>query len=272
MGREEGETCSVHEECDKKLACRPSIIWPFETVCLPLLEIGSECESEYDCKPRNFCWKLNENSKSVCLEKHSAPDFTEFRWDLENYPIMNKKSVMIHGQYCKSGIASMMLKSAKDKENKEIFVIPTKNDPESKIAICLTIDKTVGVTTDPKNDVGNSKNEPFQCTPDGKTQCLYKKSGQTYFKLLCECGLRQENGIDVGYCPLPGPESIGLKNEYLRKTWIGDNCHTLDRHIFKAQLECGIGTNFGTLAKATENSFNVNYYPYIQEENQECME
>ena len=54
--------------------------------------------------------------------------------------------------------------------------------------------------------------------------------------------------------------------------WIGDNCHTLDRHIFKAQLECGIGTNFGTLANATEHSFVVNYYPYIQEGNKECME
>ena len=62
------------------------------------------------------------------------------------------------------------------------------------------------------------------------------------------------------------------KNEYLRKMWIGDNCHSLDRHIFKAQLECGIGTNFGTLANATENSFVVNYYPYIQEGNKEGIE
>lgn len=90
VGRQEGETCSVHEQCDKKLACRPSIIWPFETICLPLLEIGSECESEFDCKPRNFCWKLKDDSKSVCLEKHSAPDFTEFMWDIKKYPKMNK--------------------------------------------------------------------------------------------------------------------------------------------------------------------------------------
>jgi CTP:phosphocholine cytidylyltransferase-like protein len=89
--------------------------------------------------------------------------------------------------------------------------------------------------------------------------CLYKKNDQTYFKLKCECGLRDNKG----YCPLPAPEALLKKNDYLRRMWIGDNCHSLDRHIFKAQLECGIGTNFGTLANATENSFIVNYYPYI---------
>lgn len=62
------------------------------------------------------------------------------------------------------------------------------------------------------------------------------------------------------------------KNKYLREMWLGDNCHSLDRHIFAAQLECGIGTNFYILSNATEKSFNVHYYPYIQGGNRECME
>ena len=79
-------------------------------MCLPLSEVGSQCESEFDCKTRNFCWKLAPGTPSICLEKHSAPDYTEFMWDLENYPEVTKESVMVHGQYCKSGLAAMKLK------------------------------------------------------------------------------------------------------------------------------------------------------------------
>ena len=177
VGREEGEACSSHEECDKKLACRPSINWPFETTCLPMLEIGSECESEFDCKPRNFCWKLSKDTKSVCLEKHSAPDFTEFMWDLDKYPKITKDSVLAHGQYCKSGTASMKLKKAKDNDNKDILVIPTKDDPEANIAVCLTIDEDVSITSKPTDMKGSPRKKPYECTPDGKTYCLYKKGG-----------------------------------------------------------------------------------------------
>ena len=226
VGREEGETCSTHEECHKQLACRPNNIWPFETTCLPLSEVGSECESEFDCKPRNFCWKLAENKNSICLEKHSAPDYTEFMWDNVKYPEMTKLSVMVHGQYCKSGIASMKLKNGK---------IPGKSDPESKIAICLTIDDIFGQTADKNDDAGLPIVKPYQCSPDGKTHCLYKKGGITHFKLLCECGLRQDaGGEDIGYCPIPDSKMLNNKNDYLRKMWIGDNCHTLDRHSFRS--------------------------------------
>ena len=55
-GREMGETCSIHEECDKGLACRTASIWPYETLCLPMSDVGSQCETDFDCKPRNFCW------------------------------------------------------------------------------------------------------------------------------------------------------------------------------------------------------------------------
>jgi len=66
-------------------------------VCLPLSDVGSECETDFDCKPRNFCWKLSKDQGSICLEKHSAPDFTTFMWDKAKYPEVTKDAVLTHG-------------------------------------------------------------------------------------------------------------------------------------------------------------------------------
>ena len=81
--------------------------WPYQTICLPLAEVGSECESDYDCKPRNFCWKLTSSATEmkVCMEKHSAPDGTVIMWDAVKYPTITTEAVYFHGKYCQSGIA-----------------------------------------------------------------------------------------------------------------------------------------------------------------------
>jgi hypothetical protein len=39
-----------------------------------MADVGALCETDYDCKPRNFCWALNTVTSTVCLEKHTAPD------------------------------------------------------------------------------------------------------------------------------------------------------------------------------------------------------
>ena len=96
-GRGQGDSCSDHIECDQALACRPSSIWPYETQCLPMADVGSLCNTEFDCKPRNFCWKLEKGANGKCLEKHTAPDGVKFLWDNERYPEVNKKSVLAHG-------------------------------------------------------------------------------------------------------------------------------------------------------------------------------
>lgn len=121
-GRLLGESCSDHAQCNNGLACRPSGIWPYKTQCLPLAEVGSECYSDYDCKTRNFCWKLKKSDKqSICLEMHSAPDQTQIMWDRVNYPKMTKESVFKHGRYCISG-----------------FAYQRKDNPD--IAQCISID------------------------------------------------------------------------------------------------------------------------------------
>ena len=93
-GRVIGESCSDHVECNNGLACRPSGFWPYHTQCLPLADVGSECKSDFDCKTRNFCWKLKkEDEQSICLEMHSAPDHTQIMWDRKRYPNMTKEGL-----------------------------------------------------------------------------------------------------------------------------------------------------------------------------------
>ena len=120
-GREKGDSCNDHSLCDRGYACRSSIIWPYETQCLPMGDVNSRCETDYDCKPRNFCWrKLNLNYKKdsnnennlytpkICLEKHVSPDNTKFWWDIDQFPekhFNSKEAIYRHGSYCKSGLA-----------------------------------------------------------------------------------------------------------------------------------------------------------------------
>ena len=171
----------------------------------------------------------------------------------------------------------MKLKEVHDDDGKVVdHKIPTLEDPESRIAVCFTADVEIGISSQEDDMVGKKQGKKeypydYQCNPDGKTYCIYKKEGLPYVKLLCECGLSEADGRPQGYCPIPGPELLKTKNYYMHKMWNRDNCHTLDRHSFRSQLECGIGTNFGVLANATKSSFQTKYFPYIQYENEECM-
>ena len=88
----------------------------------------------------------------------------------------------------------------------------------------------------------------------------------------CECGLNTEDS-SKGFCPLPGEDIITKNINWQTRMWIGDNCHTYDRHNFDAQSECGIGNNYNVLDTVLNSTFNLTYYPYIQgEENYECMQ
>ena len=81
VGKPAGETCSDHLECDADLSCRVQSIWPYATTCQPRGEVRSVCETDYDCKTRNFCWQLSANDEKLCLEKHNAPFGTQFFWN-----------------------------------------------------------------------------------------------------------------------------------------------------------------------------------------------
>jgi hypothetical protein len=67
-GRKVGESCSGHAECDSDLACRVETVWPYGTTCQPRGEVKSVCDTDYDCKMRNFCWQTDASSQRICLE------------------------------------------------------------------------------------------------------------------------------------------------------------------------------------------------------------
>lgn len=165
MGRGKGDSCSNHVDCNNGLACRASTKWPYTTQCLALADVGSECETQYDCKPRNFCWKLVDSKTdkpevtSVCLEKHSAPDDIKFYWDSEKYPTITKESVMAHGTYCKSGTAYQL-------------------ETNKNVAVCVSINKISASSEENPADVKDqaSLDKTLKCSPDGKTWCHYSKT------------------------------------------------------------------------------------------------
>ena len=113
------------------------------------------CETDYDCAARNFCWRKQigaDINQQVCLEQHSAPDFTEFYWDIAAYPEMNKESILSHGRFCQSGIA----------------VLKQKTDPDTSATVnyaeCVTVDESVKIV---KSDGSESTaGAPFACSID----------------------------------------------------------------------------------------------------------
>jgi hypothetical protein len=56
MGKKKAESCQATSECHVGLSCVPSLSFPFETTCQPLLGSGAECESSTVCKIDHFCW------------------------------------------------------------------------------------------------------------------------------------------------------------------------------------------------------------------------
>lgn len=250
-GKEVGSSCNDHAECGKGLACRSSTIWPYETKCLPMAAENSRCETEYDCKASNFCWKLNKDSERVCLEKHRAPDNTQFQWDKDLYPEVTTMSVYAHGKYCQSATAYRV---------------------SEDVAECVTINGIVASTN--KDYSGSPQpyfDKPQKCKSDGTEYCLYYKGGKKYFELPCECGLQSD--IEIGYCPIPGIALLQKNIQLLRQMWLADNCHTYDRMNFKAQRECGIGNNFDVILNVAKTNLELNYYPFVQtDQNNKCVE
>lgn len=113
-----------------------------------MADVGSLCKTEFDCKPRNFCWKLTEDGSGKCLEKHTAPDGIQFLWDLEKYPEVTKKAVLGHGQYCQSGIAF-------------------RNNENNNIAECVSIDQIQIAQSKEKDSKRDDVEFPYPCEPNG---------------------------------------------------------------------------------------------------------
>ena len=209
-------------------------------------DVNSRCETDYDCKARNFCWRKKDDPKDtstdkfspkICLEKHVAPDSSKFWWDIENYPEFNsKEAIYQHGKYCQSGLAYH------------------REDTEGvHIAECVSINAikvvaTEGVEAIPddqaipeqvmsrKYDYTEENGKaPMPCVPGYQT-CQYLKDpkddpenpDKVYFTQNCECSLNPA-GMTNGYCPIPSLYHVQKNNYWLNLMNLGDTCHTYDR-------------------------------------------
>lgn len=101
---------------------------------------------------------------------------------------------------------------------------------------------------------------PYACTAG--SWCLYQNDTGYNFTILCQCDMK---GALSGFCPIPDQSFM---TEYIIanvKVWNNDNCHTLDRDNFYAQIDCGIGDNDDTLKTANDYKFNLTYWALIQD-------
>eukprot|EP00347_Sterkiella_histriomuscorum_P011800 403371051 len=236
-----GSSCSDHSQCDADLACRVQSVWPYASSCQPRGEVGSFCLNDFDCKSRNFCWKLRQADDNICLEKHNAPWGQQFLWDSTKYPNVTRHSILFHGQYCQSGYAKQVGRNISECVN-------------------VTSINVASITTPTQKKVNVSS--PFACIPGAETCDYQSVDGVTQFSLACECSLSDGK---TGYCPLPLLNDMKVFIKAIKQVWYQDNCHTYDRSNFYAQIDCGVGNNDNTLRNAVNQQFSINYFPYLHD-------
>lgn len=168
---------------------------------------------------------------------------------------------MIAGEVCKTGLAFIR---------------------NSTTAVCAEISH---VTTNLDNFVERQTKGPFKCSlnrtytqPSG---CRYhfvdeKGISGVISEEYCECSMNSTlNEQGIGYCPYPNQDLFQKYTDSLKKALASSQCHTNDWNNFLAQMECGVGSDNTTVSiwnDLVDSSFNITYYPYIQEGgNYQCL-
>ncbi|CDW76768.1 UNKNOWN [Stylonychia lemnae] len=261
VGKEEGQSCESHQDCDINLACLPDSSFPFKTTCKLLKGTGESCLSDYECLNTHFCWPPLANSSDYrCLEMYSQ-DFMKDYGFIRNTSLTQIDASVNAGRYCKSGVALII------------------NNSSSR---CIEI---VNITSTIDNHTTN-QSSPYLCslTNNASSGCRYwyRLFNQTVNRVLaedyCECSLQPAlNSRFQGICPFPGQDQL---SQFVKATRIlieNTDCHTLDRYSMIAQNDCGAGGKGGDLydqwAIATETLFNLTYWPFIQSnQTNTCMQ
>lgn len=236
-GKEQGEPCTSHFECDPKLSCRRSYIWPYATTCQSWASSGSYCLDDYDCDPNNFCWYESASDASSgttkCMLKYSGEQYVTFGWKATYSD--NLKDAIHNGRYWRSGWAY---------------------NSATNTATCMSIQKIT-------NQSGTTLSSPYQCDPtDTTNKCRYYADSTNYVETECEWGLDGN-----GYCPKPSQTDTTYYTTYIKYVYGNSTCHTLDKDNLSAQTECGIG-NGDEWRSAVEYKFNFDYYPFLQGDSQ----
>ena len=79
IGKKKDDSCQSTIECHVGLSCNPSLTFPFETTCQPLLNSGAVCESSDVCKIDHLCWPETPNdavrNRLTCNQMFTKNDY-----------------------------------------------------------------------------------------------------------------------------------------------------------------------------------------------------
>lgn len=199
------------------------------------------------------------------------PTFEDYKWN---------------GQHCKSGVAfynpDESKESAECADPEKMWVYQENSNGD------LVLLGAAGEST--------GENANWQCDPTDNTKpCIFyfrgdpKGDGKDYenynFEVPCKCSLATVNkggdppedwtldppnwvpnpDVPQGYCgSILGTLTYQNALVELKRMLEKSDCHSLDRHDYSAQLDCN--SEFDAVKKAVKAMFEMNYWPYVQDD------
>jgi len=255
IGLDEKDHCHEHSDCDVGLYCRTSVVWPFESTCSLMKSTWDNCTEDYECKNNHFCWYASEEDKIIdqrkCLVVYSMDVGTKFGWHSENSSFPTEADFVKNGQFCVSGMAYPY------------------SDNGAKCTRTNNISQNGLVLENPyKCNVTNPNNLcylNFSVEQEDFGYTFADNTNRSFVSSPCKCALTQDQA--VGFCgSVLGTREYERAVAALQIVLNNSDCHTLDRHNFRAQKDpCGQGQKDETWQFAVQNMFNVTYWPYIQD-------
>lgn len=89
--------------------CRPSIDWPFSSICQNLKETYDICESDYECGVDHYCWYASEQDRQFkikkCVKLYAFQKNETFGWYAKNPDNLELDDFIQNGKACETGLA-----------------------------------------------------------------------------------------------------------------------------------------------------------------------
>ena len=109
-GKQTGDSCTDHSECDNGLACFTNGTWPYATTCRKQInDTIASCSSDWECRNNMGCITLFNQTTARCAKYYSLNDSSLFSWN-QSFPVFNFNMTLDalrhHGRFCKSGTAN----------------------------------------------------------------------------------------------------------------------------------------------------------------------
>ena len=218
----------------------------------------------YECLPSQYCSYASDSDVKLekplrkCLPKYSQDVGTEFGWEIlpgSDYLNPSFEDYKYNGQYCMSGLAfpkSQTIAKCTKVHQVEFDgeVLWSEKDWDPKVDAPPTFE------CDPTDNSKMCELKYYITDPDVREEFAIEKS----FFTTCKCSM---DGT-TGYCgQVLGTQvyADGLYN--IKNVMESSDCHTLDRHDWRAQKEdCNVSTA-EDWDRAVSDLFNLNHWPYV---------